>query len=237
MMIQRRWQRLERDIRLRLLGLPRSAKLAAMVLFDLAAITIALTAAFSLRYGEMSVHNIIGQWWWLWIAIPLITIPTFVVCGLYRQVIRYIGARAAMQILVGVAAVSCFIPAVSEFAQYDLFRAAVMVNFFVIATAIIAISRFAMRTWFGTNSSKRADRVIIWGAGYAGVQLAQALHAHRRWTPVAFVDDDHKLWGRVVHRLPCINPKNLDRFARRKGVGTVILALPSASRTRTPRDH
>ena len=142
----------------------------------------------------------VGQWWWLWVAIPLAAIPTFVVCGLYRQVIRYIGARAAMQILVGVAAVSCFIPAVSELAGYDLFRAAVMVNFFVIATLFIAVSRFAMRTWFGTNRSKRADCVMIWGAGYAGVQLAQALHAHRRWTPVAFVDDDPKTLG--PHRPP-----------------------------------
>jgi len=230
MTIRQRWQRLERSTRRRLLGLPRTAKLAAMVAFDLAAITIALTLAVLLRYGDISVNEMVGQWWWLWVAIPLAAIPTFVVCGLYRQVIRYIGARAAMQILVGVAAMSCFIPAVSELAGYDLFRAAVMLNFFVIATAFIAVSRFAMRTWFGTSRSRRADFVMIWGAGYAGVQLAQALHAHRRWTPVAFVDDDPKLWGRVVHRLPCINPDRLQSFARRKGVGTVILALPSASR-------
>ena len=201
MTIRRRWQRLERGTRHSLLGLPRTAKLAAMVAFDLVAITVALTLAVLLRYGDISVNEMVGQWWWLWVAIPLAAIPTFVVCGLYRQVIRYIGARAAMQILVGLAAVSCVIPAVSVLAEYELFRAAVMVNFFVIATVFIAVSRFAMRAWFGTNRSRRADCVMIWGAGYAGVQLAQALHAHRRWTPVAFVDDDPKLWGRVVHRL------------------------------------
>ena len=230
MTIRRRWQRLERGTRRSLLGLPRVAKLTAMVVFDLVAITLALTLAFQLRYGDMGIVEMMNQWWWLWLVLPLAAIPTFVVCGLYRQVIRYIGARAAMQILVSVAAVSCLIPTISLFAEYDLFRAAVMVNFFVIATVFIAASRFAMRTWFGANRSRRAGCVMIWGAGYAGVQLAQALHAHRRWSPVAFIDDDPKLWGRVVHRLPCINPSNLQSFARRKGVGTVILALPSASR-------
>lgn len=231
MTIRRRIQRIELGTRRHLLGLPRSAKLACMVIFDLAAITLAMTLAVLLRYGDAGIGEVMAMWWWLWVAIPLATIPIFVVCGLYRQVIRFIGARAAMQIVVGVAAVSCLIPAVALLAEYVLFRAAVMVNFFVIATVLIGVSRFAMRAWFGTNRSRRADCVMIWGAGYAGVQLAQALHAHRRWTPVAFIDDDAKLWGRIVHRLPCISPDRMQSFARRKSVGTVILALPSASRT------
>ncbi|MCH2136145.1 MAG: polysaccharide biosynthesis protein [Phycisphaerales bacterium] len=236
MTIRRRIQRLDHGTRRRLLSLPRWAKLGCMVAFDLVAIALALTLAVLLRHSDQPLPDLVEQWWWLWVTVPPAAVPIFVGCGLYRQVIRYIGARAAMQILVGVAALALVIPATALLADYvTMFRAAVMVNFFVIACAFIGASRFAMRSWFGTGRSRKADRVVVWGAGYAGVQLAQALHAHRRWTPVAFVDDDRKLWGRIVNRLPCISPDRLASLTKRRQVGTIILALPSASRQQRRR--
>jgi FlaA1/EpsC-like NDP-sugar epimerase len=201
-----------------------------MVAFDVVAVGLSLILAFELRYGEEFQLSTMSDWLWIFLLVPLLTVPIFVGFGLYRQVIRYIGARAAIQILLGTATLSTMIPAISIIFGYDMFRAAVMVNFFVASTTLVGGIRFGMRAFFGGGGSGRfADRVVVWGAGHTGVQLAQALHVNRRWSPIAFVDDDSKLWGRVVHRLPCISPAKLPRFAAKKGVGTIILAMPSAS--------
>jgi len=199
-----------------------------MVGLDLIAMSLAVTAAFLIRYEDLTWGQVV-EWKWFWIAVPAGTIPIFVACGLYRQVIRYIGARAAIQIMVGVVAVTWLIPTVAIYAPVPISRMEIMVNFCLVATTLVGGSRFAMRWFFGVSQSRHADRVIVWGAGHTGVQLAQSLHVNRRWTPMAFVDDDPRLWGRVVHRLRCLKPTNLARFVDRKQIGTIILAIPSAS--------
>ncbi len=232
--MRRRLRRLNLKVRLSLVAMPRVPKLALMAGFDIAVVLLALTAAIWLRYDGLS-GNTFAEWKWFWIIMPVAAIPVFMACGLYRQVIRYIGSRAAMQILVGVGAVACLIPTISLFAGYDLYRSAVMINFFVIASGLIGLSRFGMRQFLGNRHSRHADRVIVWGAGHTGIQLAQSLHASRQWTPMAFVDDDQKLWGRVVHRLPCLAPTRLKGFVERKRVGTVILAMPTATQAQRRR--
>jgi len=211
------------------LALPRFCKLGMMVVFDVMAVAVSLLVAFELRFGE-DFHLLTPMAWpWVAFLLPILTVPIFIGFGLYRQVIRYIGGRAAIQILLGTATLTALIPAISVVFG-DFFRIDILVDFFAISTAIIATSRFGMRAFFGSAKSRRhADRVIVWGSGHTGVQLAQALHIDRRWTPMAFVDDDPKLWGRIVHHLPCISPDQLASFAGRKGVGTIILAMPSAT--------
>ena len=44
----------------------------------------------------------------------------------------------------------------------------------------------------------QAAGVVIYGAGTAGSQLAEALRAQRRNYVAAFLDDDRSLWGRDV---------------------------------------
>jgi FlaA1/EpsC-like NDP-sugar epimerase len=228
---RRKIQRYLVSARRDLLAAPRYCKLGIMLAFDLVAVMASLLLAFEMRYGDNFELSTMSEWLWVFLLVPVLTIPIFAGFGLYRQVIRYIGDRAAIQILLGTSTLAVLIPIIATFFEYDLYRAAVMVTFFVIATGLIGGSRFGMRAVLRSSSSRRhADRVVVWGAGRTGLQLAGALHVDRRWTPIAFVDDDHKLWGRVVHRLPCVSPANLARFAEKKGVGTVILAMPSATR-------
>jgi len=217
-----------------LLALPRKAKLALMASLDVVVIAAALLIAITLRSGNMQWPTEFGAIWY-WLIIPPASVPIFMACGLYRQVIRYLGSRAAMQIVVGVGAVSALIPMITFFLDEGVYHAAVMITFFLVATGIIGASRFGMRHFLGATVSRNADRLVIWGAGHTGLQLAQSLHVSRHWTPVAFVDDDSALWGRTLQRLPCIAPEKLAAFADRKRVGTIILAMPTATQAQRRR--
>jgi FlaA1/EpsC-like NDP-sugar epimerase len=73
-------------------------------------------------------------------------------------------------------------------------------------------------------------RVIIYGAGATGMQLAAALSTHDAIDPVAFVDDNPALHGLTVSGLPVHPPTDLKRLIERKRVDRVLLAMPQMPR-------
>ncbi|SEK06420.1 NDP-sugar epimerase, includes UDP-GlcNAc-inverting 4,6-dehydratase FlaA1 and capsular polysaccharide biosynthesis protein EpsC [Cribrihabitans marinus] len=75
-------------------------------------------------------------------------------------------------------------------------------------------------------------RVLIYGAGTTGTQLAQALRAHDSIDPVAFVDDNPSLQGVLMAGLPVFAPAQIPDLVENRGIHRVLLAMPSESRPR-----
>jgi FlaA1/EpsC-like NDP-sugar epimerase/EAL domain-containing protein (putative c-di-GMP-specific phosphodiesterase class I) len=76
------------------------------------------------------------------------------------------------------------------------------------------------------------ERVIIYGAGNAGVALVNAIRLHERSTflPVAFVDDDLKKLDLKIQGIPVLGARQqLLRLVDRLNAARVIIAMPSAS--------
>ncbi|MEM1102163.1 MAG: nucleoside-diphosphate sugar epimerase/dehydratase, partial [Pseudomonadota bacterium] len=72
-----------------------------------------------------------------------------------------------------------------------------------------------------------ARRVVIYGAGATGAELAATLRGHAALRPVAFVDDNVSIHGLTIVGLDVIPPTQLSAFARERAVDGVLLALPS----------
>ena len=72
-------------------------------------------------------------------------------------------------------------------------------------------------------------RVLIYGAGTTGTQLAQALKAHDGIDPVAFVDDNTSLQGVTLLGLPVFPPARIAEIVRERNINRVLLAMPSLS--------
>ncbi|WP_241523995.1 polysaccharide biosynthesis protein [Oceaniglobus indicus] len=70
-------------------------------------------------------------------------------------------------------------------------------------------------------------RVLIYGAGHTGRQLARALSVHETIDPVAFVDDNTALQGLTMSGLPVLAPINIANIVRLKSVDRILLAMPS----------
>ena len=77
--------------------------------------------------------------------------------------------------------------------------------------------------------AKPRARVMIYGAGATGTQLASALRPHESIDPVAFVDDNSSLQGMTLAGLPVYPPARLAEIAEARGVSRVLLAMPSLS--------
>lgn len=72
-------------------------------------------------------------------------------------------------------------------------------------------------------------RVIVYGAGQTGQQLAAALRAGDDFELVAFVDDNPKLQSLTLVGKPVFAPSRIEELIARKDVSRVVLAMPSAS--------
>lgn len=92
-------------------------------------------------------------------------------------------------------------------------------------------SRYAMLTvllWVLRQGQPRR-RVLIYGAGDTGLQMAIALRNHQRILPVAFLDDNVELQAVTVSGLPVFSPARLPTIIRELAADRVLLAMPSAS--------
>ncbi len=72
-------------------------------------------------------------------------------------------------------------------------------------------------------------RVLIYGAGTTGMQLAQALKTHETIVPVAFADDNSALQGLTVSGLPVYKPGRIQDIVADRQIDRVLLAMPSVS--------
>lgn len=70
-------------------------------------------------------------------------------------------------------------------------------------------------------------RVLIYGAGTTGTQLAQALRTHDSIDPVAFADDNGSLQGMVLVGLPVFSPGRIADLVKERNINRVLLAMPS----------
>ena len=73
-------------------------------------------------------------------------------------------------------------------------------------------------------------RQIIYGAGSAGIQLAEALKVSKEMQPIAFLDQNPKLHNTSLGGIKILAPKKLGSLVRKNRVDEVLIAMPSASK-------
>ncbi len=100
------------------------------------------------------------------------------------------------------------------------------------AYAILSVgTRLGLRWLLIHIYTRNADRkrVLVYGAGQTGQQLAAALRTDHAFVPVAFVDDNPNLQGLTIGGLRVFSPARLDEVIRSELIERVVLAMPSAS--------
>ena len=87
----------------------------------------------------------------------------------------------------------------------------------------------ALLTWMN-RARAGAERVAIWGAGAAGMQMAGSLQRAPDYAPVLFVDDNRALHGLLIAGLPVGGEGLLRAWARAGRIDRIIVAIPSLGR-------
>ncbi|HTN62759.1 MAG TPA: polysaccharide biosynthesis protein, partial [Devosia sp.] len=223
------------DFAERLGNIPRVWKRAILVTFDVAVLAFALWASFSLRFGQWTPPNSIAQFL-LIVAAPLVALPIFVRFGLYRAVIRYLPERALWSIVQATSlATLCWVLFVFLFqlTGYTVVPRTVPILYWALSTALIGSSRFAAKQILWSGGRQHQTRPIaIYGAGGAGVQLANALRRQGNERIVGFLDDNPALHGRDVAGIRVFAPASINSLVVEYGVEEVILSIPTLTSAR-----
>ena len=93
-----------------------------------------------------------------------------------------------------------------------------------------SLIRFIVRTHFKSDVPRK--RIAIYGAGFAGQQIAALLSKSDEHFPVFFIDDNLSLSGQMVGRLKVHNVSQALKLLKNNAVDEVLIALPSVSRQR-----
>jgi len=216
---------------------PRWFKRIFLITNDIAMLTIALWAAYSLRLSRFYAPESLGMTL-LMAAAPIIGVVTFHLRGLYKLVTRFIGPEGTTRISVAVVIAVLAWALLVLMAGIKGHPRSVVVIYGLIALGLIRLSR----QWAGALLLRLAPQhkpvsfderknVIIYGAGTMGVQLLRALNETGQFNMVAFIDNNPSLAGQMVHGVKVLRPGKIGRMITNENVKEVLLAMPSALRS------
>lgn len=216
-------------------SLSRRQKHGLLIANDLVLFLAAIYGAFGLRFSTLDPVAEILPYTWLICLLILIKLIVFLALGIYRPVLRYTGleflfsAARAVLFSSGVFVVLAYL---LEFLQLPR---SVLLNDAILTLLLVVGMRVSMR-WIVYHLTYRPDlsnppeRVVIYGAGAAGSQIAQALTYHNGYHLVAFVDDNPSLHKQIIQGLTVYPPKDLPKLLAQKSFDTILLAMPSVDR-------
>ncbi len=218
-----------------ILRLPRGVKQAVVIGVDVCLCVIATWLAFYLRLGEFLIAS---QELMVPIGLSVgLAIPIFGLWGLYRAIFRHTGLPTVFAIGQAMAVYGLvYVTVVMVFGVEGIPRTIGLIQPLILFFSVSG-SRLMARLWLGTleRSHQRRQgrpRTLIYGAGSAGRQLAQALAGSVEFDVVGYLDDDDRLHGHVLNGLTIYAPAELATLQENRQVTDVLLAVPSVSRVR-----
>lgn len=211
--------------------LSRTAKRYILLTIDVCLVPIALVLALALQQSalpDLSAFN--GRW----LSLPLL----MGLSGLLSMVMginkiqlkayesRAIGMTAAHALVLGLAAavlddLAGFGTSIATFINFALV-------YFLIAVALRIIMLQLLLVVY--RSGQDQTRVLIYGAGPTGRQLAAALRTDESIIPVAFVDDTLAMQSTIVQGLTVFSPLTIEMLVRERSIDRVLIAMPDMGR-------
>lgn len=210
--------------------LPRLKKNIILACVDGILFALALLVAFWLRYNtipEVALFNI-----WIFAFASVCGVIGFILLSIYQTVIRY----SSMPLLVRLF-FACGLAAVLLASLIFMTRTTSIARSLPIIWALVSFLfcggfRYAIRGLFSQLMMPNdAANVIIYGAGNTGFSLAKAIANTSEYKPIAFIDHNASLEGKIIQGVRVHHPKKLSKLIEKTGCEHILLAIPSLSKS------
>ena len=216
-----------------LTNLSRRQKQALMIISDVIILLLAIWLSFALRLGVLWPDKILSNLW-IFLIIPLVSIPLFIRFGLYKSVLKFMGTKVIVTAFQSITITSLFVGfAMMIFREADMPRTVILIFWFV-SSILIIIMRFLYKGYLYSWDNFVNDRkpTIIYGAGSAGAQIVESLRKNHEYAPIAFIDDEKSKQGTFINFTRVHPFSDLKDIIKKRKVKAILLAIPSLSEQR-----
>lgn len=206
-----------------------------LMILDIIIINICYYLGFLLKF-DLKIPSTYWNMYIKWIIpIIIIKISIFFIFGLYKTMWRYADFKELFKIFIAIIFANIVTGLFIIFMKIGFPRSIIsfvfiMDMFFVIGTRYLSKAR---KNLVFSIPVDKVKRVLIIGAGDAGVLMLNELRKHKElgYKVVAFIDDDKNKIGTEILGIPVVGGKEkiitaISEFR----VDEVILAMPSANR-------
>lgn len=218
-----------------LFRMPRTGRGLLALLADILTCPISVWLAFYLRLGELS--GFASGYRIATLASLAIALPIFYFSDLYRVILRHATWNVLVDIVRSVTIYGVIFAFIfSVVGVHGVPRTVGLIQPIVMFLGI-GCSRAVVGYWLGSayrrkHRSEPKINILIYGAGAAGRQLASAISYSGSFRLAGFVDDAPMLRGRRLGNVRIHGAQDLPGLIRKHNIEEVLLALPSAPRTR-----
>lgn len=169
----------------------------------------------------------------IFLVFSVIMIALFYLVGAYRDVFRYIGTNSLLRLL-GYLTLNSFILFCSIYIILGYGPKRLVVIYMMIYAILLIGSRIFLKLILGVinNTSAKVQRVLIYGAGEAGIQILHMMKNSAEYKPVGFLDDDPSKRRLKVEDVSVYSSVMAPQLVGELKVDLILLALPSVSRSR-----
>ncbi|QJF52871.1 polysaccharide biosynthesis protein [Roseobacter ponti] len=215
------------------INMKRRHKALLFLLIDMLLATLAVYLAVALRLSSFDIF----PYWQGWLTSLLVLLPLTALFSMMLSV-PWIAARTLNTAgILRLTQVSLLLGGVffliNTWITWDIPRSSPLIFIPIVLVFWVAVRILSGSLLQKTDPAQETrQRVLIYGAGAAGVQLANALRGFGGAEAVAFVDDSPSMRRALLGSLRVHSPADIGQLIASKRVTQIILAMPSVSRSR-----
>ncbi|ELV8750493.1 polysaccharide biosynthesis protein [Vibrio vulnificus] len=210
-------------------SLPRVHKRLISLAIDTLLITFSFFMAIWVRHGEVDV-SVSAETLLTLAGTVVVTLITFTKLGLYRAVLRYLTFHALTVVVLGALISALSITTFAYFFNAEVPRT-VPVIYMTFLALLCGGARMMVRSLIVQASRKGCERVLIYGAGSTGRQLAIALRNAETYQVKGFIDNDPSLENTIIQGLTVHSSQQISRLVEKQEIEKILLAMPRATRS------
>ncbi len=218
-------------------SLARTYKRKLLLIIDGCICLLAITGAFILRDSISPLLTSLNHYFGAIALLIIVKLVVFQLKGMYDPILRYTGieflSTATQSILIssGLLIVLGYLQG-----SWPLPRAIVGIDA-LLTLVLIVTARILIRQLFReldqmVGASKSRQRIVIYGAGASGSQLARAFLDEPSYQVVGFFDDDPELHRQVIQGVKVYSPDKLLNLYQKQPFDLVVLAIYEVTKAR-----
>ena len=207
-------------------------------LIDILIVLGSLLLAYLVRFNFNIPANELGSLPSVLLFVLLIRGLSFVLARTYAGIIRYTSTEDAVRIFLVILGGSLFFVLTNIFTYYFINQTyfipfSIIIIEFITSIFIMTTFRLLVKITYLEiiNPSKEKSKVIIFGAGEAGVITKRALDrdAGSKLKVIGFIDDDKKKAGKKLEGVDIFGPEKMKEVLRAHQIDHLILSVQNLS--------